>query len=145
MKYNYTERKNLANMIRTSNENDIDVNIPFMLPTFIKVLNSGLPIIVSDLVPIFNNTLYSGLWYYILLVLFLKYIIISDFTNMSISMNSAGNTTLWWEITPTCRDDNAVAKFLKKLPLYDCSSGITFYTFNDKKFPSTWTFLTGGG
>lgn len=60
-------------------------------------------------------------------------------------MNSAGNTSLWWEISDYCGEDDAISTLLKKLPLYDCSSGIVFYTFNDKKFPSTWTFLTGGG
>lgn len=70
---------------------------------------------------------------------------------MSLSMNSAGDAGLWWEITDECVEDtdkeksNAVTNLLKKLPLYDCSEGIVFYTFNDKKFPSTWTFLTGGG
>ncbi|XP_037812231.1 piezo-type mechanosensitive ion channel component isoform X1 [Lucilia sericata] len=123
----YADRKNLENMIRTGNENDTDATIPNIVPKFIKVLNSGDPTYISALIPKVNNTKYS------------------DFTNMSISMNSAGNTSLWWEITDYCGGDDAVSTLLKKLPLYDCSSGIVFYTFNDKKFPSTWTFLTGGG
>ncbi|KNC28709.1 hypothetical protein FF38_09431 [Lucilia cuprina] len=123
----YADRKNLENMIRTGNENDTDATIPNIVPKFIKVLNSGDPTYISALVPKVNNTKYS------------------DFTNMSISMNSAGNTSFWWEITDYCGGDDAVSTLLKKLPLYDCSSGIVFYTFNDKKFPSTWTFLTGGG
>ncbi|XP_046801251.1 piezo-type mechanosensitive ion channel component isoform X6 [Lucilia cuprina] len=123
----YADRKNLENMIRTGNENDTDATIPNIVPKFIKVLNSGDPTYISALVPKVNNTKYS------------------DFTNMSISMNSAGNSSFWWEITDYCGGDDAVSTLLKKLPLYDCSSGIVFYTFNDKKFPSTWTFLTGGG
>ncbi|XP_065355463.1 piezo-type mechanosensitive ion channel component [Calliphora vicina] len=127
MTADYADRKNLENMIRTGNENDTDVTIPNIVPKFIKVLNSGDPTYISALVPKGNVTKNS------------------DFTNMSISMNSAGNTSLWWEISDYCGGDETVSTLLRKLPLYDCSSGIVFYTFNDKKFPSTWTFLTGGG
>lgn len=142
----YPDRKTLENMIRTGNENDTDAVIPNIVPLFIKVLNSGDPTYIPALRPK-NTTNNSGLLLIKIpkILLTLLSLLLIDFTNMSISMNSAGNTTFWWEITDYCGDDDPVSVSLKKLPLYDCTSGIVFYTFNDKKFPPTWTFLTGGG
>ncbi|XP_013104296.2 piezo-type mechanosensitive ion channel component isoform X3 [Stomoxys calcitrans] len=96
--------------------------IPNVVPKFIKVLNSADPIYVSALLVDTNN----------------------NFRDLGIRVHTNNYSFQWWEIGDHCDKDEAT-DILKKLPLYDCNSGLVFYTFNDKKFPSTWTFITAGG
>ncbi|XP_075153442.1 piezo type mechanosensitive ion channel component isoform X2 [Haematobia irritans] len=105
----------------TKNESSIPI-IPNLVPKFIKVLNSADPIYVSALLVDSKN----------------------NFRDLAIKVHTNNYSFQWWEIADHCNDDEAT-QILKKLPLYDCDSGIVFYTFNDKKFPSTWTFITAGG
>ncbi|XP_058977404.1 piezo-type mechanosensitive ion channel component isoform X1 [Musca domestica] len=128
----------------TNNGTLIEAIIPNIVPKFIKVLNSADPIYVSALLVNTNN----------------------NFRDLGIKVHTNNYSFQWWEIADHCDDnhnnvvgsggsnslddddDDGIDKaneILKKLPLYDCNSGIVFYTFNDKKFPSTWTFITAGG
>ncbi|XP_032583386.1 piezo-type mechanosensitive ion channel component isoform X7 [Drosophila sechellia] len=98
------------------------VVIPGMIPKFIKVLNSGDAAVVSVLSP--------------------KHY---DYRPLVIKMHRDNETNgLWWEIRDYC-NDTFYNETLSKFAYNNCTSGIVMYTFNDKKFPSTFSFLTAGG
>ncbi|XP_043641387.1 piezo-type mechanosensitive ion channel component isoform X9 [Drosophila teissieri] len=98
------------------------VVIPGMIPKFIKVLNSGDAAVVS--------------------VLSQKHY---DYRPLVIKMHRDNETNgLWWEIRDYC-NDTFYNETLSKFAYSNCTSGIVMYTFNDKKFPSTFSFLTAGG
>ncbi|XP_032592573.1 piezo-type mechanosensitive ion channel component isoform X2 [Drosophila grimshawi] len=102
--------------------NEVVVVLPHMIPKFIKVLNLGDAFVVSAL---------TGKE--------------QEYRPLVIKMHRDNTTNgLWWEIRDFCYD-NFYNSTLKDLPYSDCSSGIVMYTFNDKKFPSTFSFLTAGG
>lgn len=50
----------------------------------------------------------------------------------------------WWEVLEEC-DDSFYANTLSQLPYADCNSSSIMYTFSDKMFPSTLSWLTAGG
>ncbi|KAH8298058.1 hypothetical protein KR018_005770 [Drosophila ironensis] len=98
------------------------VVLPYMIPKFIKVLNSGDAAVVS--------------------VLSEKHV---DYRPLVIKMHRDNETNgLWWEIRDYC-NDSFYNETLSKFAYSNCTSGIVMYTFNDKKFPSTFSFLTAGG
>ncbi|XP_052853099.1 piezo-type mechanosensitive ion channel component isoform X6 [Drosophila gunungcola] len=98
------------------------VVIPGMIPKFIKVLNSGDAAVVS--------------------VLSEKH---HEYRPLVIKMHRDNETNgLWWEIRDFC-NDTFYNETLSKFAYSNCTSGIVMYTFNDKKFPSTFSFLTAGG
>lgn len=98
------------------------VVLPAMIPKFIKVLNSGDAAVVS--------------------VLSEKH---QDYRPLVIKMHRDNETNgLWWEIRDFC-NDTFYNDTLSKFAYSNCTSGIVMYTFNDKKFPSTFSFLTAGG
>ncbi|XP_030384819.1 piezo-type mechanosensitive ion channel component isoform X4 [Scaptodrosophila lebanonensis] len=99
-----------------------EVVLPNMIPKFIKVLNSGDANVVS--------------------VLGEKQ---QDRRPLVIKIHRDKETNgLWWEIRDFC-NDTFYTNYLSKFAYSNCTSGIVMYTFNDKKFPSTFSFLTAGG
>lgn len=62
--------------------------------------------------------------------------------------NNVGTNTVndekWWEVLEEC-DDDYYNRTLAKLPYADCKSSSVMYTFSDKLFPSTLSWLTAGG
>ncbi|XP_033249406.1 piezo-type mechanosensitive ion channel component isoform X8 [Drosophila miranda] len=98
------------------------VVLPAMIPKFIKVLNSGDAAVVTVLSP--KN---------------------EEYRPLVIKMHRDKETNgLWWEIRDFC-NDTFYNTTLKEFAYSNCTSGIVMYTFNDKKFPSTFSFLTAGG
>ncbi|KAH8271869.1 hypothetical protein KR044_008417 [Drosophila immigrans] len=101
---------------------EVVVVLPNMIPKFIKVLNSGVA---------FVATVMSGKE--------------QEYRPLIIKMHRDNATNgLWWEIRDYCYD-SFYNTTLKDLAYSDCNSGIVMYTFNDKKFPSTFNFFTAGG
>ncbi|XP_017954196.1 piezo-type mechanosensitive ion channel component isoform X4 [Drosophila navojoa] len=106
----------------SGNASEVVVVLPNMIPKFIKVLNSGDAFVVTVL---------SGKE--------------QEYRPLVIKMHRDKATNgLWWEIRDFCYD-NFYNTTLKDLAYSNCTSGIVMYTFNDKKFPSTFSFLTAGG
>ncbi|XP_034101585.1 piezo-type mechanosensitive ion channel component isoform X1 [Drosophila albomicans] len=105
-----------------SSADDVVVVLPNMIPKFIKVLNSG---------DAFVATVMSGKE--------------QEYRPLVIKLHRDKATkAMWWEIRDYCYD-SLYNNTLKDLAYSDCKSGIVMYTFNDKKFPSTFSFLTAGG
>lgn len=100
------------------------VDFPYILPKFVKVKNSGELNPIPQMVP-------------------LDYPEKAGFRNITLRMYQSGNDG-WWELKENC-SDNFYTDFLSKFPNNDCDKAIVFYTFNDKLFPSTLGWLTGGG
>ncbi|XP_068147374.1 piezo-type mechanosensitive ion channel component isoform X2 [Drosophila tropicalis] len=101
---------------------EVVVVLPSMIPKFIKVLNSGDAAVVS----VSPNKE-------------------DDYRPLVIKMHRDKETNgLWWEIRDYC-NDTFYNTTLKEFAYSNCTSGIVMYTFNDKKFPSTFSFLTAGG
>ncbi|XP_054741446.1 piezo-type mechanosensitive ion channel component isoform X2 [Anastrepha obliqua] len=122
MNETFVGRESLINMLESNGTaTSKAVELPDLVPKFIKILNSGDVQIVHQLMP--NGQSYRPL---------------------SIRMRTSSAARIWWEIADFC-DDDFHTEFLKKLPLDKCNSGIVLYTFNDKKFPSTFSFITKGG
>lgn len=65
------------------------------------------------------------------------------FRNLSLMYYGQG-ADRWWEVLEEC-DDEFYNKTLSNLPYADCKSNSVLYTFSDKLFPSTLTWLTAGG
>lgn len=55
-----------------------------------------------------------------------------------------GTDEKWWEVLEECNDE-LYEKTLSELPYADCKSSSVMYTFSDKLFPSTLSWLTAGG
>lgn len=66
------------------------------------------------------------------------------YRNISLKLTTKGNRNeggvMWWEIKETCEDMGHLAY----LPFSDCLD-LIMYTFNDKLFPATLNFISGGG
>ncbi|XP_036328319.1 piezo-type mechanosensitive ion channel component isoform X2 [Rhagoletis pomonella] len=122
MNETFPGRENLINMLESNGTASSKVvSLPDLVPKFIKILNSGDVQIVHQLMR--NGQTYRPL---------------------SIRMRTSSSARIWWELSDFC-DDEFHTNFLSKLPLDKCNSGIVLYTFNDKKFPSTFSFITKGG
>jgi len=120
-----------ADILKMLNRGNADpVLLLYIMPKFIKVTNRGTLTVVEQLMdndPKIDNIRQK------------KYRSLS--LNLSRDINSEKD--VWWEVKEDCSDLN-YATYLSKLPYEDCSS-LIIYTFNDKIFPSTLSFLSGGG
>lgn len=65
------------------------------------------------------------------------------FRNLTLKLHKQGDEK-WWEVLEECTDDTYV-NVLSHLPHADCASSSVLYTFSDKLFPSTLSWLTAGG
>lgn len=53
------------------------------------------------------------------------------------------SSQMWWELKEDCTDLNYI-RTLANLPQANCEY-LTMYTFNEKSFPASLSFLSGGG
>ncbi|CAH1175750.1 unnamed protein product [Phaedon cochleariae] len=128
---NNTIRQNLLKMLEGGEADP--VQFTFLLPKFLKVTNRGTAKPIDELMLAHPKKLSK------------------EFRNITISLLRPNNSLLhegeWWQIHEECGtpDDKNYEVFLKKIPYEDCKNYIVMYTFNDKVFPSTLDFITGGG
>ncbi|XP_036224300.2 piezo-type mechanosensitive ion channel component isoform X2 [Bactrocera oleae] len=120
MNETFAWREDLITMLETNGTSKV-VPLPDLVPKFVKILNSGDVSIVHQLMPVGQT-----------------------YRPLLLRMRTSSSARIWWEIADFC-DDKFHEDILKKLPLDKCNSGIVIYTFNDKKFPSTFSFITKGG
>ncbi|XP_054082430.1 piezo-type mechanosensitive ion channel component isoform X8 [Zeugodacus cucurbitae] len=120
MNETFMRREDLINMLELKDKSKV-VPLPDLVPKFVKILNSGDVSVVHQLMP-------TG----------------ESYRPLMIRMRTSSSARIWWEISDFC-DDEFHLNVLQKLPLDKCNSGIVIYTFNDKKFPSTFSFITKGG
>lgn len=67
------------------------------------------------------------------------------YRNLSLQYNgdNRSSSQSWWSLEETCNDEN-YENFLKKIDDDHCSK-LVMYTFNDKSFPKTLSFISGEG
>lgn len=66
------------------------------------------------------------------------------YRNLTLILHGVGHEK-WWEVLEEC-DDEFYNSTLSKLPPENkCGNGSIMYTFSDKLFPSTLSWLTAGG
>ncbi|KAJ9578582.1 hypothetical protein L9F63_005184, partial [Diploptera punctata] len=120
------QRQNLIRML-TNNSQDTAV-IPYIFPKFIKVTNRGKATPVTQLMRHYDPETQDD----------------TAFRNLSLRYNGLNGSTSqsWWTLTEICNDSN-YNDYLKKLD-DDCSD-LVMYTFNDKSFPKTLSFISGEG
>lgn len=99
------------------------VQLSFLFPKFLKVKNLGELKTVQQLYNSPNND---------------KYV-----RNLTLILYESGNDK-WWEVLEDCSDD-FYKKTLSQLPFADCNNTSVMYTFSDKLFPRTLSWLTAGG
>ncbi|XP_067001205.2 piezo-type mechanosensitive ion channel component isoform X3 [Anabrus simplex] len=122
------QRQELLKMLR-GDENTTSVVLQRVFPKFLKVTNRGKVVPVTQLLDGKTDKEKS-----------LRNV------SMKLFHGSYGNlksTQEWWELTEDCQDDN-YRNYLKNIPKEDCDY-LVLYTFNDKAFPATLNFLSGGG
>lgn len=68
-----------------------------------------------------------------------------DHRNLTLEMHkSSTGLDMFWEVLEDCTDKfhNTTLKFL---PFSNCTNNLVLYTFSDKLFPATLSWLTAGG
>lgn len=67
------------------------------------------------------------------------------YRNLSLEYNGDNkpSSQAWWSLTEICSDKN-YETFLKNIDDDQCSK-LLMYTFNDKAFPKTLSFISGEG
>lgn len=129
----FSGREALINMLLGKSAPTEYIEIPVMLPKFLKILNTGALSEVSDLRPYppMNN--------------------VSVVRNLKLRLHPVGGEErneskgiYWWEVKENC-EDQFYENYLVKLPYASCQNELVIYTFNDRSFPRHFDFLTGGG
>lgn len=118
-------RQGLISMLNDGNLTE-RIQLPFLFPKFLKVKNLG------DLKPVpqlFSNYTLSNEHFY---------------RNLTLKLHGSGSADKWWEVLEDCSDD-FYKLVLGNLPYANCASNTVMYTFSDKLFPATLSWLTAGG
>lgn len=101
------------------------VQLPFLFPKILKVKNLGE---LKPVPQLFNWPSNLKEQYY---------------RNLTLILYESGNDK-WWEVLEECTDD-FYQKTLSHLPFANCNNTSVMYTFSDKLFPPTLSWLTAGG
>lgn len=67
-----------------------------------------------------------------------------NYRNLTLILHGEVNDEKWWEVLEECSDE-FYNQTLSKLPYADCKTSSVMYTFSDKLFPPTLSWLTAGG
>ncbi|XP_031619369.1 piezo-type mechanosensitive ion channel component isoform X2 [Contarinia nasturtii] len=123
-------RKDLLNMLNKIS-NQKRTQLPFLFPKFLKVKNPDALKPATQLI----SSLSDEDHYYRNLTLFLH-------QNPDTKNNESDEK--YWEVLEECDDKDYENKF-SKLPYAECKKSSVMYTFSDKLFPTSLSWLTAGG
>lgn len=101
------------------------VQLAFLFPKFLKVKNLGE---LKPVQQLFNSPSNPKDKYY---------------RNLTLILYESGHDK-WWEVLEDCSDE-FYQKALSLLPFANCNNTSVMYTFSDKLFPATLSWLTAGG
>ncbi|XP_023706983.1 piezo-type mechanosensitive ion channel component isoform X4 [Cryptotermes secundus] len=115
------------NLIKMLNGTHVSTLIPNIFPKFLKVSNRGMATPITQLMAPLASPLDAA------------------YRNLSLQYNgdNRSSSQSWWSLEETCNDEN-YENFLKKIDDDHCSK-LVMYTFNDKSFPKTLSFISGEG
>ncbi|PSN54799.1 hypothetical protein C0J52_01988 [Blattella germanica] len=119
------ERHNLIKML--VNNTQLNAVILSIFPKFLKVTNRGKATPVTQLMRRIGPPEDTA------------------FRNMTLRYNGVNRSSSqsWWSLTELCNDTN-YDDYLKKIDEDGCND-LLMYTFNDKSFPKTLSFISGEG
>lgn len=115
----------------------LSVIMPFMMPKFLKVKNSGSLQPIHQLIKGAEEDDSQINYRNLTLKLYEQ----SESQGVTTSNNFAN---LWWEVTELCDEDYNKKEGGNSL-YSDCNKHVTMYMFNDKIFPSTIGAIAAGG
>ncbi|XP_058452791.1 piezo-type mechanosensitive ion channel component isoform X2 [Malaya genurostris] len=121
-------RSVLVQMLATNT--NMTVSLPYLMPKFLKVKNSGAVKPIHQLIPAADTDDSEKNYRNITLRLF------------QTEPNSS-NPLFWWEAKENCSDPTYA--IFANMPYADCMSHLVMYLFNDKIFPSTISSIAAGG
>lgn len=117
--------KDMLTMNTTNVTTSSTVTIPYMLPKFVKVTRTKGLTPVETLLKSAPDAKYDNV-----------------LRNISISLTQQG-TSKWWVVKEVCEGYN-FDNYLKDIQDEDCDL-VQLYFFNEKQFPATLKWLSGGG
>uniref|UniRef100_A0AAG5DE22 Piezo-type mechanosensitive ion channel component n=1 Tax=Anopheles atroparvus TaxID=41427 RepID=A0AAG5DE22_ANOAO len=108
-----------------SNDLSVEATLPYLMPKFLRVQNSGSVKPIPQLVKTANTDMD-----------------LENFRNLTLRIRGE-NSLSWWEVREDY-NDTLYEKYFSRLPYAD-RDYLVIYTFNDKIFPSTISSIAAGG
>ncbi|XP_052747026.1 piezo-type mechanosensitive ion channel component [Bicyclus anynana] len=118
------DRRTLLEMLTNTAPPDAWLNVKLLFPKFVKVFNKGSTKPAYQLMPPIGANEPDDARYY---------------RDVQMRLERDGGT-MYWRVREACVTKDPLAS----IPLNDCSM-LVMYTFNDKLFPETLNFISGGG
>ncbi|CAH2240609.1 jg21081 [Pararge aegeria aegeria] len=118
------ERKTLLEMLTNTAPSTAWLNVKLLFPKFVKVFNKGATKPAYQLMPPIGANEPDDARYY---------------RDVQLRLEREGGT-MYWRVREACQSMDPLAS----IPMNDCDM-LVMYTFNDKLFPETLNFISGGG
>ncbi|KAK6619398.1 hypothetical protein RUM44_003780, partial [Polyplax serrata] len=126
------KRIELADMLKGANSSK-PIVIENILPKFLKITNKGNADAISKLM---TGDKENGKG--------CSLVAPRETVGLKTGESIIGTIQEWWEVSEMCDDEN-YKNILSLLPHNDCNLFLTMFTFNDKAFPATLSFISGKG
>ncbi|XP_072936933.1 piezo-type mechanosensitive ion channel component isoform X3 [Epargyreus clarus] len=117
------ERETLLQLLAGTAPPDTWLNVKTLFPKFVKVFNKGTTKPAYQLMPPVLNDDDDARYY----------------RNVQLRLERDGNV-MYWRVREACEQRDPLAS----IPMNNCDM-LVMYTFNDKLFPETLNFISGGG
>ncbi|CAH0726071.1 unnamed protein product, partial [Brenthis ino] len=118
------ERQALLRLLANTSAPDTWLNVKMLFPKFVKVFNKGTTKPAYQLMPPISATEDDDARYY---------------RDVQLRLEREGDA-VYWRVREACQPHD----FLAPIPMNNCDM-LVMYTFNDKLFPETLNFISGGG
>ncbi|XP_045785084.1 piezo-type mechanosensitive ion channel component isoform X13 [Maniola jurtina] len=118
------ERKTLLEMLTDTAPPTAWLNVNLLFPKFVKVFNKGTTKPAYQLMPPIAANEPDDARYY---------------RDVQLRLEREGGT-MYWRVREACQEKDPLAS----IPMNNCDM-LVMYTFNDKLFPETLNFISGGG
>ncbi|XP_022128318.2 piezo-type mechanosensitive ion channel component isoform X4 [Pieris rapae] len=118
------ERDTFLQLLAGTAPPDLWLNVKLLFPKFVKVFNKGTSKPAFQLMPAIGVNEVDDARYY---------------RNVQLRLERDRNTS-YWRVHESCEDRDPLAS----IPMNNCDM-LVMYTFNDKLFPETLNFISGGG
>ncbi|XP_050670396.1 piezo-type mechanosensitive ion channel component-like [Leptidea sinapis] len=118
------ERDTLLDLLAARAAPDTWLNVKHLFPKFVKVFNKGTSKPAFQLMPVITEGEEDSARFY---------------RNVKMRLEREGNVS-YWRVHEACEERDP----LLSVPMNNCDM-LVMYTFNDKLFPETLNFISGGG
>nr|XP_026488209.1 piezo-type mechanosensitive ion channel component isoform X2 [Vanessa tameamea] len=118
------ERETLLKLLADTAKPDTWLNVKMLFPKFLKVFNKGTTKPAYQLMPPISGTERDDARFY---------------RDVQLRLEREGDS-VYWRVREACQQSD----YLAAIPMNNCDM-LVMYTFNDKLFPETLNFISGGG